>query len=280
MTRQIPENQAVLIMNQAHSSFKSIYGPVQSWRFGRSLGVDVIGPRSTCSFNCAYCQLGDIQQKTTHRQVFVDTNQIRQELSELDPLTKIDVITLSGSGEPTLALNLDEILASVKKCLDRPVVVLTNGSLLRDKAVCSALQLADQVIVKLDAISNQQLQCINRPEPEINLALLLEGISTFSKEYSGHLAIQTMLLRPWPSGDLAHYIQLLKEFMPDEVQLNAPSRPRVLTRQLEARGNQILALEPNAFQKLKCVSTETLKGFSVEIEAYSGISTRYPLLSV
>lgn len=44
-------------MNASLSSV--IYGPVPSWRLGRSLGVDmVLQQAKTCRSNCAYCQLG------------------------------------------------------------------------------------------------------------------------------------------------------------------------------------------------------------------------------
>lgn len=82
-----------------------------------SLGIDSIGTVSTCSFNCVYCQLGKIQQLTTQQQVFVPTSQILDELRAIVPFEQIDVVTLSGSGEPTLALNLEKILAVVKKIL-------------------------------------------------------------------------------------------------------------------------------------------------------------------
>lgn len=36
-----------------------IYGPVSSWRLGKSLGVDVISSdKKICNFDCVYCQLG------------------------------------------------------------------------------------------------------------------------------------------------------------------------------------------------------------------------------
>jgi wyosine [tRNA(Phe)-imidazoG37] synthetase (radical SAM superfamily) len=50
-------------MTARHDYFCSVYAPVASWRFGSSLGIDPIGLVSTCSFNCAYCQLGEIEQK-------------------------------------------------------------------------------------------------------------------------------------------------------------------------------------------------------------------------
>ncbi|MEL6322210.1 MAG: radical SAM protein [Cyanobacteria bacterium J06626_14] len=265
-------------MKHTSSVFESLYGPVQSWRFGRSLGIDPIGTCSTCSFSCAYCQLGNIQKKTSQRQVFVSTDQIAQEIAEFDFLEPMDVVTLSGSGEPTLAQNLGDLLACIKDRVDCPVVVLTNGTLLGNLAVRFALQSADQVVVKLDAVSDDQLQRINRPTSNINVTSILEGIRIFSEQYRGHFAIQTMLLKPWSLEEQARYLRIIQNLMPDEVQLNVPSRPRVLMRQLEARGNQRLPLESDAYRQLACVSTTTLQDFAEEIETYTGIPARYPLV--
>ncbi|EDX82985.1 radical SAM domain protein [Synechococcus sp. PCC 7335] len=257
------------------SDFDPVYGPVTSWRYGRSLGIDPIGPISTCPFNCVYCQLGNIQRQTIQRQVFVSTDHIQRSLKRIDPAT-VDVVTLSGSGEPTLALNLADIIACAKAQINRPVVILTNGTLLGDRSVRSALQSADRVAVKLDARSDQMLQGVNRPVAGLTWDTIFAGIRDFSEGYRGELALQTMLLSPWDAPKREQYIKLVQQLMPDEVQLNTPSRPRARIRQLAARGNQTLELEPSHLQSLKCVSTETLKAFATEIETYSGISTRYP----
>lgn len=262
--------------NCTSPTFKAIYGPVQSWRFGQSLGIDPIGQPTACSFNCAYCQLGDIQQHTMQRQVFVSTDQIHQELAALEPHTPIDVVTLSGSGEPTLALNLGEILAAIKHHLNRPVVVLTNSTLLGEPVVRAALQQADRVVAKLDAVADDQLQRVNRPVPGIDIVTLLNGIRTFSAEYSGRLALQTMLLQPWSEAQQTAYIERLQTIRPDEVQLNVPSRPRVLARRLEARGNQEIALEPTDLRQLKCVDPAVVHRFAEAITTATSIPTRYP----
>ncbi|MEM9006421.1 MAG: radical SAM protein [Cyanobacteria bacterium P01_F01_bin.86] len=265
-------------MNDIPHLFKSVYGPVKSWRFGRSLGIDAIGRESTCSFNCVYCQLGDIQQKTTQRRVYVSTEQIKQELDEVSSRFPIDVVTLSGSGEPTLALNLGDILTCVREYAKCPAVVLTNGSLLRDRAVRSALQLADQVVVKLDAISDPQLQRINRVATGVNWTLTLAGLKVFAEEYLGHLAMQTMILKPWSPDMRTRYVRILQDLMPDEVQLNVPTRPRMLTRQLEARENQVVKLETRPGQNLHCVNSAILQEFAHEIETETGIPTKYPFI--
>jgi wyosine [tRNA(Phe)-imidazoG37] synthetase (radical SAM superfamily) len=252
-----------------------VYGPVKSWRFGNSLGIDPIGVVSTCSFNCIYCQLGKIQTHTNQRQIFVTTSQLIEDLQALAPDEQVDFVTLSGSGEPTLALNLGEILAIAKQITKRPTVVLTNATLLRDTQVRHALKSADIVAAKLDAISSNQLQRVNQPVATINLPYILAGIEQFRGEYQGNLAIQTMVLSPWTTEMIELYIQQIQRLQPDEIQLNVPTRPRVLVRQLEARGNDATEFIPDAMHQLKCISADILTTLADTINCATNIPVRY-----
>lgn len=255
------------------SKFSSVYGPVKSWRYGRSLGIDPIGSISTCSFNCVYCQLGEIEVKTSDRAIFIPTEQILKDLESFAPWN-VDLITLSGSGEPTQALNLGEIIASVKQRTGRPVAVLTNATLLADAEVRSALMLADKVSVKLDAVSSNRLQGVNRPVAGIDLASILSGLQQFLPEYEGELGIQTMILSPWDGETLTEYIRIIQSLNPAEIQLNTPTRPKPLTRQLDGRGNHTPEDRPYPVQMLKCLSIEELQKLAAEIERQTGVSVR------
>jgi wyosine [tRNA(Phe)-imidazoG37] synthetase (radical SAM superfamily) len=270
-----PISEVVIpVQSTEEQRFSSVYGPVQSWRFGRSLGVDPIGVTSTCSFNCVYCQLGDIQQQTVRRQVFVSTKQILRDLRTVPPQAAFDVVTISGSGEPTLALNLADILSCIKEQTLQPVAVLTNGTLLDDPKVRADLGRANSVAVKLDAVSPEQLRRVNRPVAGVDLATILSGLALFRLEYQGNLAIQTMVLSPWSPEVEAEYIRWLRCLTPDEVQLNTPSRPRPLTRTLSARGNQELQLQPQELQHLKCVDRDLLRQFADRICTATSIPVR------
>ncbi|MBD2496421.1 radical SAM protein [Nostoc sp. FACHB-280] len=260
----------------SNQSFSAVYGPVKSWRYGKSLGIDPIGMVSTCSFNCVYCQLGNIQKHTHQRQIFVPTNQILSDLQAIKNWEDINVVTLSGSGEPTLALNLAEILTAVKTVAQKPVIVLTNSTLLGDDTVRSALKWADIVAVKLDAISSKQLQRVNQPVATIDLPNILTGIEQFRQEYKGYLAIQTMVLSLWKPEILQDYIQFIQHLLPDEIQLNTPSRPRVLVRQLDARGNNIKPSSNYICQQLRCVSHEQLSAIAQKIYNMTRIPVRCP----
>lgn len=256
-------------------TFSSVYGPVQSWRFGRSLGIDPIGSISTCSFNCVYCQLGAIECRSRDRQVFISTQQIQQDLQPFAPWD-VDIITLSGSGEPTLALNLGSILTLVKTVTGKPVGVLTNGSLLADPTVQAELAIADQVAVKVDAIVADQWRRINRPVIDINLAEFWSGLQQFRQRYQGKLAIQTMILSPWSDREQALYMAFMHALQPDEIQLNIPTRPKPLNHQLEARGNHSPEALPYLAQWLKPISVDVLETLGDRIQTTIGIPVRYP----
>jgi len=194
--------------------FSSVYGPVASWRYGRSLGIDPIGAVSTCSFDCVYCQLGAIEDKTRDRRVFVATSRILRDLQGF-PVASVDVITLSGSGEPTLARNLGEIVSALKAATGKLVVVLTNASLLGDPQVRRELALADFVAAKVDAAGDARLRRVDRPVEGIGFAEIRRGLLSFRREYQGLLAVQTMLLGRWPDREQADYIAFINELAPD-----------------------------------------------------------------
>ena len=83
-----------------------IYGPVPSWRLGRSLGIDLLSTRGkTCSFDCVYCQLGRTVHFVIERKEFVPISRLVSELESVRGVAA-DYATFSGVGEPTLARNL------------------------------------------------------------------------------------------------------------------------------------------------------------------------------
>ncbi|HPI22735.1 MAG TPA: hypothetical protein PLE73_06025, partial [Spirochaetota bacterium] len=88
---------------------KYLFGPVNSRRLGRSLGVDLV-PIKTCSLNCIYCECGETTNCTDAIAEYVPTAEVVDELREcLQACPLLDVITFSGFGEPTLHSGLGEI---------------------------------------------------------------------------------------------------------------------------------------------------------------------------
>lgn len=213
----------------------SVYGPVKSWRFGRSLGIDPIVERSTCSFDCIYCQLGKIQSLTTEQRVYVPTEQVFRDLEKVD-WDGVDVVSISGSGEPTLALNLGEIIDLIKELTDRPVHLLTNATLLIDPAVRARLGRLDLIACKLDSPNDATLNIMNRPAPGIGIERIINGIVALRAEFRGTLALQIMFM-PINVAQVEAWVPLVKRIKPDMIQLNTPRRPYPAAWHVESRGN-------------------------------------------
>ena len=201
-----------------------VYGPVPSWRLGRSLGVDLLStPEKVCSFDCVYCQLGRTRTSLTWRKQFVDLPLLR---AELEPLRGVaaDYVTLSGVGEPTLASNLGEAILLIKDTLGLPVAVLTNSSFLPLQAVQEELALADVVVAKVDAPNEELFQQINRPFVDRTLSSIMDSIARFKRGYAGKLALQMMFI-PANAHCGPEMAALARSVGADEVQVNTPLRP-------------------------------------------------------
>ena len=204
-------------------SISSVYGPVDSWRVGKSLGIDLIMDPSTCSFNCTYCQLGFIEKITKERKLFVETTKVISDFKASD-WKEADVITFSGSGEPTLATNIGEVISGIKKITDKPIAILTNATLLNSPQVITDVLNADIISVKLDAPNDKTLKEINRPREGIDLDLILSGIQKLKKEFHGKLQVQIMFM-PQNKNQIEELAKLLNKIKPDEIALNTPTRP-------------------------------------------------------
>jgi wyosine [tRNA(Phe)-imidazoG37] synthetase (radical SAM superfamily) len=220
-------------------SYQFIYGPVSSWRIGRSLGVDIISSRKkACTFNCLYCQLGSSRALKPSKRIFVPVDKIIDELKSA-ARTKIDYLTFSGMGEPTLAANLKEAIVRIKKLKVAPIAVLTNASLIHQKSTREALSAADFVICKLDAYSQKSLRNINKPVSGIKFKRIVNGILEFKKQFRGKLGLQIMFISQNKDA-LDELKGLIRRIRPDEVQINTPLRP-----------SQVKPLSKKAILKIK-----------------------------
>ncbi|MHB8995524.1 MAG: radical SAM protein [Armatimonadota bacterium] len=213
--------------NTEETLSRYVFGPVPSRRLGRSLGLDLV-PFKTCSYDCAYCQLGRTTNKTITRGEYVPTEQVLREVETvLQTGPPPDYITLAGSGEPTLFKPLDKLIAGLKEITQIPVVILTNGSLLWDERVRAELAQADVIMPSLDAGDNDLFQRINRPQPEVTFERLVEGLITFRREFSGAYWLEIMLLAGLTDTPAAmqSLAILVRQIEPDRVYLNTLVRP-------------------------------------------------------
>jgi wyosine [tRNA(Phe)-imidazoG37] synthetase (radical SAM superfamily) len=165
-----------------------VFGPYETRRFGRSLGVNPL-PRGSkfCNFDCIYCECGEgswpVQWQLQPQ--FPDADDVRRALTAAaDALgaSDVDSITIAGNGEPTLSPHLDAIVDAVTEARDRDwpwarTVILTNGTTCHRPRVRAALARIDERVVKLDAGTDWILQQMNRPAGKLCITELLRRIS-------------------------------------------------------------------------------------------------------
>jgi wyosine [tRNA(Phe)-imidazoG37] synthetase (radical SAM superfamily) len=201
-----------------------IYGPVSSWRLGRSLGIDLLSTKGkTCSFDCIYCQLGRTINPLVERREFVSIEELKIALDKVVGVSA-DYATFSGMGEPTLANNLGQAIELTRATLNLPIAVLTNSSLMPRDDVRQELTQADLVVAKVDAPTEELFRKINKPCVECAFDDILKAIQVFRKHYHGKLALQTMFIEA-NMRYAAEMAKLAKQLSPDEIQINTPLRP-------------------------------------------------------
>jgi len=167
--------------------------------------------------------LGKTAHPEVERKEFVSLDRLARELKAAEG-TAADYATFSGMGEPSLASNLGEAISLVKSALKLPVAVLTNSSLIPKEDVRRELALADVVVAKVDAPTEELFRKINRPIRSQTLAEILKALQLFREEYHGKLALQMMFLeanRDYAAG----MAKIAEQLSPDEVQINTPLRP-------------------------------------------------------
>jgi len=204
-----------------------IFGPVPSRRLGLSLGIDII-PFKTCTLDCIYCQLGRTTNKTIERGKYTASDEILRELEKvLREGERVDYITFSGSGEPTLNPEIGKMITGIKEMTSIPVAVLTNGTLLYQPRVEADLLEADLVVPSLDGASEEVFRRVNRPHSSLTISEVIRGIKTFSRNFKGKIWLEIMLVKGMNDSEksINEIKKVAREIKLDKIQLNTVVRP-------------------------------------------------------
>lgn len=199
-----------------------LFGPVLSRRLGLSMGVDLLKYK-TCNLDCVYCELGRTACITTCRDRFVPRQKVLKEI-ELRRGEPFDHLTFAGSGEPTLSLDLGEIVAQAKDIVDSPVAVITNSTLLSSPSVRKEVATADIVLPSLDAASQKAFFAINRPASGLYAKEMIQGLKDFRKEFSGEIWLEVMLVKGINDQEAELIARAAESTQPDRIQLNTVVR--------------------------------------------------------
>jgi wyosine [tRNA(Phe)-imidazoG37] synthetase (radical SAM superfamily) len=226
-----------------------LYGPVQSRRYGPSLGINLMPNRSKlCSFNCVYCHFGLTRRCTREVERFAS------ELPSADAVVKavdtalqssvpFNLVTFSGNGEPTLHPQFPEMAEAIVELRNkrRPqvkVALLSNSTGLHREEVRRVLPKIDLPVLKLDAGRESTFYAISRPARDIEFSQVIENLKR-----CGNFILQTVLVDGSVSNvvpsELEAYFAQVAAIKPREVHLYSIDRPVPETHLLRVPPSQL-----------------------------------------
>ena len=215
-----------------------IFGPVNSRRLGKSLGINLLPTTSKyCNFNCIYCECG--WTKNTGK---IDFHPVETVISELEKILEKysftdegpDVITYAGNGEPTMHPKFNEIIDKTmilrdKYCPKVKIAVLSNATMLHNESVFKSLLKIDLPILKLDSGIESTIKSINQPTGSFSISKLVENF----KKFDGNFHLQTMFLKGEFNGkiidnttesEINAWLKIIKDTKPKQVMIYSIAR--------------------------------------------------------
>lgn len=205
-----------------------IFGPIPSRRFGISLGVDLSPSKKQCNFDCLYCELEGA--KTVDK---MDTspsvNEVIKAIKEsLEKHPKIDVITLTANGEPTLYPNLDELIDEINKIKgETKTLILSNGSTIYKKEIYNALLKIDTVKLSLDCVSEKCFKKLDRVNKNVEIQKIVPSMCDFSKETKNNFVLEILFVKDLndKEDELVLLYDAVKKINPKRVDIGTIDRP-------------------------------------------------------
>lgn len=242
-----------------------IYGPINSRRLGRSLGINLLPTTfKLCPFNCIYCQYGWTLMHTDDASKYVDdlptTDKVRDELEGwLKKNQKVSYITFSGNGEPCLHPQFDKMVDLASELRDKyvpqaKVAVLSNSTCLGRSEVVKGLRQLDVRIMKLDCGPEGTFRKVNRPHKNVKYEEVVENLKNLDR-----MIIQTVFIQGEINNiedrEVEEWIERLGYIKPQEVQIYSIDRP-------------------SADQTLRLVEKEELEGIAQMAAKVLGIEVK------
>ncbi|MDX1809742.1 MAG: radical SAM protein [Sulfurospirillaceae bacterium] len=205
-----------------------IFGPVNSRRFGQSLGIDLSPALKQCSFDCVYCELKAAKPVDTMSEVISVDEIITALKKALLKFPDIDVITITANGEPTLYPHLDELVEAINNIKgDYKILILTNGASVVDKRTREILKKIDIVKFSLDCATQKCFKRIDRPLKGIQIEDIIENMQEFRREYNGLLIIEVLVVEGIndKEEEFEKISIALNKIKPDRVDVGSIDRP-------------------------------------------------------
>lgn len=239
-----------------------IYGPVKSKRLGQSLGINLLPTDGkVCSFNCIYCFYGPTDFSNGPQNCPPKDLILKKIEEALIKKPRVNYLTFSGNGEPTLHPDFAEIAAGVKELRDRylpqiPIALISNSSTLSDPKIRGSLKSIDRPIFKMDCGDEDSFLKINGPRTGIRLSEIIENLAALRAP-----TIQSVIIgngiKNYTGEVFEKWMAALKKINPSEVQIYSLDHsleekgikkvPGEILRQIEEFGNGKLKMGVRAY---------------------------------
>ncbi len=205
-----------------------IFGPVNSRRFGKSLGIDLSPSKKQCNFDCLYCELKPAKTVDSYSDILSVKDIITALKKALAKHQDIDVITLTANGEPTLYPYLNELIDEIDRLKGNiKTLILSNGATIDKAEVQKALLKLDTVKLSLDCANAQCLKKLDRASKSIDIENIKRGMLEFKEIYSGALIIEVLFVKD--INDDTQNISGLNEYLlrlqPSRIDIGSIDRP-------------------------------------------------------
>ncbi|MBR5735821.1 MAG: radical SAM protein [Bacteroidales bacterium] len=180
-----------------------VFGPIHSRRVGTSLGINLLPVcGKLCTFDCIYCECGSMDSGAPKKDRRMPSyEQVAEAMSSrfkelFDQGVKVDSISFTGNGEPTLNKDFPAIVDKTVELRDKyfpaaVISVFSNSTTLDRPGVFDALMKVDNRIMKVDCSDIQILKDVNRPAGRFSLEKVLENLERFK----GDFILQTMFFK-------------------------------------------------------------------------------------
>jgi wyosine [tRNA(Phe)-imidazoG37] synthetase (radical SAM superfamily) len=172
------------------------------------------------------------------------------------------VITLAGSGEPTLNIDIGVLISGIKKITKIPLTLLTNGSLLWKEEIRERCMGVDIMLPTLSSVFRETYEKIHRPHPGLELERILQGLKETRKSFKREFFLEVILLEGLNDNDkeLSGLKKVILDIAPDRVQLNTVVRPPAETNALPLSQERLEAIKRYLGGNTEIIAASPIKG--------------------
>ncbi len=207
---------------------KIIFGPVNSRRFGKSLGIDLSPTKKQCNFDCLYCELAPAKTVDSYEEVILVQEIMEALKATLDEHRDIDVLTITANGEPTLYPYLSELMDEINSVKGTiRTLILSNAANIHEPYIQEALQKFDTVKLSLDCATKRCLKRLDRAHRGIDVEEIKEGMLRFKEKFKKPLIVEILMVKG--VNDSIEEIEALNAYLltllPTRIDIGTIDRP-------------------------------------------------------